>query len=194
MYEKNCLNYGFIKSVLSHGTSEKHQCSESNACSFEASKIPHSKYVLVCQMHPSSQQEREDFVSKINAIDTHAIMHTIHASTLRTTNDQVTLTLLTVVKGTSSVITCHKYETFISLLQLCHQKTKKKSGQSHKAMMLPFTVVAAKKDDTLLNAYELTVLAEKSLQWDVVLEISQHASSLVGTLHTHVHTCECEPS
>lgn len=170
MYEKNCLHQWFI------------------------AEVPYAKYVLVLQMHPSSQQEKEDFVSKIRAIDMHTQVHTIHAHTLHTTNDPETLTLLTLVKGTSSVITCHTYETFVSLLQLCHQKTKKKSGQSHTPTTLPFTIVGAKNNETLLDVSAITVLTEKSLQWETVLEISQPASSMLGVLHMHVHACTCEPS
>ena len=41
MYEKNCLNYGFI------------------------TQLKHAKHVIVLQMHPSSQQEKAQLFEKL---------------------------------------------------------------------------------------------------------------------------------
>jgi len=161
MYEKNCLNYGFI------------------------ARVPHTPYALVLQMHPSSQQEKEDFFAKVRAIDTHASMHTIHAHTLHTQNDPTTRMLLTAVKGASCVITCDTYDAFVSLLQMCDQKTEK--------TVIPFTVVGAKYHESMLDPASITVLAQKSLQWDTVLEMTQAPCFMVGSLHIHVEKCTCDP-
>ena len=94
MYEKNCLNYGFI------------------------TQLKHAKHVIVLQMHPSSQQEKAQLFEKIYAVDGDASIHTLHAHTLHTQDSPEINMLLTAVKGPSCVILCETYEKFVSLLQL----------------------------------------------------------------------------
>lgn len=158
MYEKNCLNYGFI------------------------THIKDANHVIVLQMHPSSQQEKTHLFEKIYAIDTDASIHTLHAHTLHTQDHTETNMLLTAVKGPTCVIVCETYENFVLLLQL-FARTKH---------TLAFTVTGAKYFNTLLKPSDINILANKSLQWDDVLELTHPTSVMVGSLHIHAEVCECD--
>ena len=155
MYEKNCLSYGL------------------------ATQLKQSNYVIVLQMHPSSQQEKAQLFEKVYALDTQASIHTLHAHSLQTQDSPEINMLLTAVKGPSCVIFCETYEKFVLLVQL-FVKSK-----------LAFTLTGAKYVDRMLNSSDLHVLANKVLQWQDILEISHPTCFMVGSLHLHAHQCEC---
>lgn len=160
MYEKNCLNYGFI------------------------THVPDARYVIVLQMHPSSQQEKKRLLTKVYSIDKNVRMYTIHAHTLHTQNHAGTRMLLQVVKGPSCVILCETHDTFVALLQLFLQTTEKKT--------LPFTLMGAKYLHTLYDYAAITVLAKQSLQWENVLEMTTASCFMVGSLHVYAEKCVCD--
>jgi len=161
MYEKNCLNYGFTTHVQD------------------------AEYVIVLQMHPSSQQEKAHLFDKVYSIDMNASIHTIHAHTLHTQDHHETNMLLTAVKGPSCVIVCETYEKFVLLLQMF--------GKTSEKTPLPYTVTGAKHFDTMLSPADIAVLAHKSLQWEDILEMTHTSSFMVGSLHVHADTCAYKP-
>ena len=166
MYEKNCLNYGFL------------------------TMLKHANHVLVLQMHPSSQQEKAQVFEKVYAIDTDASIHTLQAHTLRTQQDSELSMLLTAVKGPSCVIFCETYEKFVLLLQLFVQAKPTLSSALHTSGKLPFTLTGAKYFETMLNVSDLHVLANKILQWEDILEVTHPTSFMVGSLHVHTEKCD----
>ena len=140
-----------------------------------------AEHVIVLQMHPSSAQEHAMLFDEVHALDPHAIVHTVLARRVR--HQACVHMLLNGVKGQSCMIVCKTNGALVSLLQLFY-KTK---------IPLPCTVTGVKYENKMLDLVSVAVLAQQSLHWDHILNMTQNSSSdVVCSIHTHADQCMCE--
>lgn len=144
--------------------------------------VKETTHMAILQMHPSPKQEIMHVFQKVYLLDPYATIHTIHAQTLHTRGLQYFELLLSTVKGPSCVLVCKEYNAFISVLRLLCTESEINS--------FPCTLIGVKHFEKMLSPAAVSVLTQKPLQWNDVLEMTQPSSQAVESLNVYLKECE----